>query len=128
MFYAPAMVLSIPPFLVHHIGEENMPYNVYVIELDKKVLQSRKFRKRNPHMNPKLVCYYVGQTSHDPNTRFKQHRIGYKSNRFVKKYGLRLKPRKFKKYNPIETREEAENIERHLANKLRAKGHGVWSN
>jgi hypothetical protein len=105
-----------------------MPYNVYVIELDKEVLKSRKFRKRNPYMNPKLTCYYVGQTNHNPNIRFKQHKNGYKANRFVKKYGFRLRLRKFKKYNPIETREEAENIEQKLADKLRKKGHGVWSN
>ena len=79
-------------------------------------------------MNPKLACYYVGQTIHDPNTRFKQHKTGYKANRFVKKYGLRLKPRKFKKYNPLEKREEAEYIEQILTKKLRKKGHGVWSN
>ena len=105
-----------------------MAYNVYVIELDKEVLKSRKFRKRNPYMNPKLACYYVGQTSHNPNIRFKQHKNGYKSNSFVKKYGLWLRPRKFKKYNPIETREESENIEQELAEKLRKKGYGVLSN
>ncbi len=105
-----------------------MPYNVYIIELDKEVLKSRKFRKRNPHMNPKLVCYYVGQTCHDPDTRFKQHKDGYKANRLVRKYGFRLRQKKFQKYNPIKTREEAEKIERQLTNKLRAKGHGVWSN
>lgn len=105
-----------------------MPYNVYVIELDKEVLKSRKFRKSNPYMNPKRVCYYVGQTNHNPNIRFKQHKNGYKANRFVKKYGVRLRPRKYKKYNPIETRGEAENIEQRLAEKLRRKGHGVWSN
>ena len=53
-----------------------MPYNVYVIELDKEVLKSRKFRK----------------------------------------------------YNPIKKREEAEYIEQILTEKLRKKGHGVWSN
>lgn len=105
-----------------------MPYNVYVIELDKKVLKSRKFRKKNPHMNPKLACYYVGQTYHDPEIRFKQHKDGYKANRFVKKYGFRLKRKKFRKYNPINKREEAEKIEQQLANKLKEKGHGVWSN
>ncbi len=36
--------------------------------------------------------------------------------------------RKYSKYNPIETREEAEKIEQELANKYRRKGHGVWSN
>jgi hypothetical protein len=105
-----------------------MPYNVYVIELDKEVLISKKFREKNHHMNTKLACYYVGQTTHDPKTSIKQHKIGYKANRFVKKYGFRLVSRKFKKYNPIEKREEAEQIERWLTWKLRRKGHGVWSN
>jgi len=105
-----------------------MPYNVYVIELDKEVMKSKKFRERNPHMNPRRACYYVGQTAHDPITRFKQHKNGYKTNSFVKKYGIRLKPRKFKKYNPIGIREEAEKIEQQLTNRLRSKGHGVWSN
>jgi hypothetical protein len=78
-------------------------------------------------MNPRLACFYVGQTSHDPRVRFKQHKIGYKANRFVKKYGLRLLPSIFNTYNPIETRKEAEHIEQMLTNNLRAKGHGVWS-
>lgn len=105
-----------------------MPYNVYVIELDKEVLTSKKFRDMNPRMKPRLACYYVGQSAHDPVTRFKQHKIGYKANRFVKKYGIRLVPRKFKKFNPIAKRKEAEQIEQWLTYKLRKKGHGVWSN
>ena len=105
-----------------------MAYNVYVIKLDKEVLESKKFREKNPHMKPRLACYYVGQTTHNPETRFKQHKAGYKANRFVKKYGLKLVPRKFKKLNPIKKREEAEKIERWLTEKLRKKGHGVWSN
>lgn len=105
-----------------------MPYYVYVIKLDKEVMNSKKFRERNPHMSPRLVCFYVGQTCHDPEVRFKQHKGDYKANRFVKKYGLKLMHRKFKKYNPIKTREEAESIEQKLTEKLRAKGHGVWSN
>lgn len=105
-----------------------MAYNVYVIELDKEVLSSKKFRERNPYINTRKACYYVGQTIHDPITRFKQHKAGYKANRFVKKYGMRLVTRKFKKYNPIDKREKAELVEQKLAKKLRKKGHGVWSN
>ena len=105
-----------------------MPYNVYVIELDKEVLKSKKFRERNPYMNPRLACYYVGQTTHDPNIRFKQHKAGYKANRFVKKYGTRLVPQIFMKFNPIAKRKEAEFLEQWIAEKLREKGHGVWSN
>ena len=105
-----------------------MAYNVYVIELDKKVLKSKKFREKNPNMKTRKTCYYVGQTIHDPTIRFQQHKTGYKSNRYAKNYGLRLVPRKYKKYNPIKKREQAENIERWLTEKLRKKGHGVWSN
>jgi len=105
-----------------------MAYNVYVIELDKSVLISKKFRVKNPNMNSRKACYYVGQTMHDPNTRFKQHKTGYKANRFVKKYGIRLEPRIFSKFNPIAKREEAEYIEQWISEKLREKGHGVWSN
>ncbi len=105
-----------------------MPYYVYVIELDKEVLKSKKFRLRNPDMNSKKACFYVGQSLHEPGIRFNQHKQGYKSNSFVRRYGLWLRQRKYRKYNPIKTREEAEEIERQLTNKLRKKGHGVWSN
>ncbi len=105
-----------------------MPYNVYVIELDKAVLSSKKFREKNPLLKPRLSCYYVGQTTHDPETRFEQHKAGYKANRFVRKYGVRLVPRRFRKFNPIEKRKDAERVEQWLAEKLRKKGHGVWSN
>ena len=105
-----------------------MAYNVYVIELDKGVLVSKKFRKKNPYMDVGKACFYVGQTTHDPETRFKQHKQGYKANRFAKRYGLRLEPRIFSRFNPIAKRKDAERIEQWIAEKLREKGHGVWSN
>jgi hypothetical protein len=105
-----------------------MPYFVYVIELDREVIKSKKFRSRNPNLNPKKACFYVGQSAHNPEIRFWQHKRDYKSNSYVKRYGLSLRPRKYKKYNPIGTRKEAEIIEQKLTEKLRKKGHGVWSN
>ena len=105
-----------------------MAYNVYVIELDKEVLKSKKFRERNPFLNPRRACFYVGQTTHDPVTRFSQHKQGYKANSYVKRYGIRLVWRKFQKYNPIQTRKDAEQVEQWLTDKLRKKGHGIWSN
>jgi len=105
-----------------------MPYYVYVINLDKEVRRSKKFRDYNPKMKRRKTCLYVGQTSHDPKIRFQQHKNGYKSNRFVKKYGVKLNPRIYNRYNPIQTRREAELFEQQLAEKLRRKGHGVWSN
>lgn len=105
-----------------------MSYNVYVIKLDKKVLLSKKFRRRNPDLDPKLDCYYVGQTSLDTEIRFQQHLDGYKASRFPKRYGISLCPEIYKKYNPIKTRSMAEELESWLTTKLRKKGHGVWSN
>ena len=105
-----------------------MPYYVYVIELDKQVLKHKKFRDRNFVLNPRKSCFYVGQSAHLPEIRFSQHKDGYKSNSYVRRYGLKLRPRKYKKYNPIKTREDAERIEQLLTKKLRKKGHGVWSN
>ena len=105
-----------------------MPYYVYVIKLDKEVVKSRKFRERNPGMNSRKACFYVGQSVHEPAIRFRQHKEGYRSNSFVRRYGVGLTPRRYKKFNPIVTRAEAERIEMLLTKKLRGKGHGVWSN
>ena len=105
-----------------------MPYHVYVIQLDKEVLNSRKFRDKNPSMNPRKPCYYVGQSAHPPEVRFRQHKQGYKSNSFVKRFGVTLSPKHYQKYNPVETREQAEALEQYLTKKLRKKRHGVWSN
>ncbi len=105
-----------------------MSYYIYVIELDRSVYKSLKFKKQNPHFYFRNPCFYVGQTSRSPMLRFKQHKDGYKSNIFVKKFGLHLVPSLYEKYNPIPTRKDAEELEEYLANKLRAEKYGVWSN
>jgi hypothetical protein len=105
-----------------------MKYYVYVIRLDNAVLKSCKFRRCNPDVKTSLPCFYVGQSCHPPETRFWQHKGGYKGNRFVKEFGLGLCPRLYERLNPIDTRKEAEIIEARLTESLRSKGHGVWSN
>ena len=103
-------------------------YYVYIIRLKKAVIKSRKFRRCNPDMNLSLPCFYVGQSCHLPEIRFWQHKKGYKSNHFVKEFGLGLCPRLYKNYNPIGDRRDAEIIEAKITQSLRYKGHGVWSN
>jgi hypothetical protein len=105
-----------------------MDYYVYVIRLNDAVLNSRKFRRRNPDLIYGYPCFYVGQSYHPPETRFWQHKNGYKSNRFVKEFGIGLCPRLYENLNPIASRKEAEIIEANLTKNLRFKGHGVWSN
>ena len=45
-------------------------------------------------------CVYVGQSSREPTLRFEQHKEGYKSNKYAREYGIRLRPELYEKYNP----------------------------
>ena len=70
----------------------------------------------------------MGQSARAPMLRFKQHKEAYKSNRFARRFGLKLVPKFYEKYNPIPTRKDAEDLEQYLANKLKKEGYGVWFN
>jgi len=100
---------------------------IYVIELDLKVLENRKFRDANPDYVEGKKCFYVGMTGRTPEDRYLQHKRGYKSGRFVKKYGIGLRPWYYEKLNPM-TYEEAEKMEIEKTRRLRNRGYGVWSN
>jgi len=101
---------------------------IYIIELDKKVADLKKFRKDNPQYILGNTCVYVGQSSRKPALRFDQHKEGYKSNKYAKKFGLKLRPDLYEKYNPIPTRKDAEEMEAMVGNALRKRGFGVWFN
>ena len=103
-------------------------YFVYVIELDQTVSGIKKFRDNNPKYFKGDSCVYVGQSSKKPYVRFEQHKEGYKANVYAKKYGLKLRPDLYEKYNPIPTRKDAEEIEEMLGKSLRKMGYGVWFN
>lgn len=114
-----------------------MRYQVYVIELSKKVFtENTKFRAANPQFNGVLQCLYVGMTSKSPSERLKQHKIGYVnkkgqkiSSNIVQKYGTYLRPSLYEdiNLNPM-TRQEALIMEEKLALDLRRKGYAVWFN
>ena len=103
-------------------------YYVYVIELDPKVADLRKFRAKNPKYIKGNGCLYIGQSSKKPQIRFEQHKEGYKANKYAKIYGLKLRPDLYAKYNPIPTRQDAEQIEEMVGKELRKRGIGVWYN
>jgi len=93
-----------------------------VIKLDKEAMsQDRRLLKANPNMKEDSFYCYVGQTSRTPDERFEQHKQGYKSKSYVKRYGMYLCRKRYEKYNPIATREEAWAMEESLAEKLRKK-------
>ena len=100
-------------------------HHVYVVELDHEVLKERKFMAANPQYRKGMNCFYVGMTGLSPEARFKNHQDGHKSNKYAHKYGKRLCPREYAKYNPM-TYEQAQKREVQLAESFRAKGHAVW--
>ncbi len=105
-----------------------MKYYVYVIELDKQVAKIPKFRSQSPNFLYGSPCFYVGQSSKAPLLRFKQHKEGYKANTYVKRFGVKLVPEFYEKYNPIPSRKDAEELEEYIACQLRKKRYGVWFN
>lgn len=108
-----------PPSAWHH--------SVYVIELDPVVLKDRKFRDANPDHDPAKPCLYVGSTGMSPLMRFINHKRGYKSNRYAKKYGIKLRPDLFECFGSMPW-EAATALEKELACGLREEGYAVWQN
>ena len=114
-----------------------MRYQVYVIELSKKVFtENTRFRLANPQFNGVLECLYVGMTSKSPKERFLQHKTGYVNRKghklsanIVQKYGAYLRPSLYDHINakPM-NRQEALAMEEKLGWKLRKQGYAVWFN
>lgn len=99
-------------------------HHVYVVLLDKKISRLHKVRELNPERDPLKPCVYVGMTGLKPDERFKKHKAGYKSSRYVRKYGVRLMPELYAELNPL-TYDEAVIAEEGLARRLRAEGYTV---
>lgn len=112
----------------HSHAKNPRTYSVYVVELDRRIYAERKsFRDANPDYDPRKPCVYVGSTGLTPEERFANHRKGHKSARFVKAYGIRLRPRLYAKLNPM-TYAEAKALEEVLALRLRKRGYATWWN
>ncbi len=99
-------------------------HNVYVVELDPVVMESRRFRKANEGKIG-AVCLYVGMTGLTPEQRFANHRAGKKANSFVQHFGIHLVPELYQHLNPMPY-EEAAAMEQKLAEQLRNQGFAVW--
>jgi predicted GIY-YIG superfamily endonuclease len=98
---------------------------VYIVELHRDVLYDARFRKANPGYDGFAPCIYVGMTGLDPERRFRNHKAGLKSNRFVERFGLRLRPDLYAFFNPMPYAAACE-LESDLADDYRAKGWAVW--
>ncbi len=100
-------------------------HNVYVIELDGRVLNHARFRAANPERDITKPCVYVGCTGLTPEKRFAKHKAGIQANTYVKDYGLRLLPKLYAYANPMPY-DAARDMEVELAIALQAEGYAVW--
>jgi len=104
-----------------------LKYYVYVIDLDKKVLEKeKKFRDANPQYVEGKPCVYVGQSYLKPRERYEQHKSGVRSNKYARKYGKWVKRKRIPNKNPHKTRKFAEIREAEVAKILKARGWAVW--
>ena len=100
-------------------------YHVYVVELDDRVWNQRRFRDANPGCDVGKPFFYIGMTGLDPDLRFDRHKADIQANRYVRDFGLRLLPQLYEVYNPMPYAAACE-MEVELAIALREAGHGVW--
>lgn len=100
-------------------------FHVYVVELDRAVLERKAFRDANPWRHDYGDCFYVGMTGLTPEKRFANHKNDVKAGKgWVRDYGIALRPEFYEDLNPMTFR-EAEAQEEELARLLRQEGHAV---
>ena len=100
--------------------------NLYVITLNPAVLWEKEFRQENPGYIEGMPCLYVGMTIHDPGDRYEQHRVGYRSSRYARKYGVELALELMEGFDREGLSDEEQ--EAALADWLRDQGCAVWQN
>ena len=86
-------------------------------------VQSRVYIALLKGVNKKQPGYalYVGKTARNPEVRFQQHKDGYKSSKYVKKYGVCLLPELFEHLN-LMSNSEAIELEVSIAEALKKAG------
>lgn len=100
--------------------------NLYVITLHPAVLALKEFREANPAYVEGMPCVYVGLTIHDPGERYAQHKTGYRSSRYPRRYGVELAQELMDGFDG--TGLDDEQRESALAEWLRGQGCAVWQN
>jgi hypothetical protein len=107
-------------------AKKNKARNLYVITLDPEVLWRREFRQQNPGYLEGMPCVYVGMTIHEPGDRFQQHKLGYRSSKYPRAYGIELAQELIEGFDGAGLGDEQQ--EAALADWLRGQGIAVWQN
>ena len=99
---------------------------LYVITLHPDVLEREEFRHANPGYVEGMPCLYVGMTIHEPGERYRQHKTGYRSSRYPRRYGVELALDVMDGFDA--TAFDKAQREAALADWLRSQGYAVWQN
>jgi hypothetical protein len=92
-------------------------YTIYVIELSRDCVKEACA----------LAPLYVGQTAHDPEHRFAQHKAGGRlAASKAHRYGVKLRWDLMQAIAPCTSRADAELAERAVAEALERRGHRVF--
>ena len=97
-----------------------------MITLHPDVLERKDFREANPGYIEGMPCVYVGITIHDPGDRYLQHKAGYKSSKYPKRYGVELALDLIDGFDDLGLSDDEK--EAALADWLRDQGFAVWQN
>jgi hypothetical protein len=100
--------------------------NLYIITLDPEVLWIKEFHQENPGYIEDMPCVYVGMTIHEPGDRFEQHRLGYRSSKYPRTYGVELALELIEGFDGEGLSDKEK--EAALADWLRDQGYAVWQN
>ena len=100
--------------------------NLYVITLHPDVLELDEFRLANPAYVEGMPCVYVGLTIHTPGDRYEQHKTGYRSSKYPRRYGVELALELMEGFDSEGMSDDAR--EAALADWLRGQGYAVWQN
>jgi Uri superfamily endonuclease len=99
--------------------------HLYVIRLADEVSTKPKIKACNPNYCAGKPCYYVGASKYPPQERFRKHKEGERSSKWVRDYGLYVVTRRCRIIE-VANGIERQVAERNLANELRKKGYGIW--
>jgi hypothetical protein len=116
--------LTSMPQYVDRRGRERWTYICYVIQLDVAACATRGAPcggvcERRP--------VYVGQTTKTASERFAIHKAGGRhASRWVRDFGLHLRPRLSASIGELDTRDAALEAERELGERLRRRGYCVY--
>jgi len=110
-------------------------YYVYIGQLRKEFALSNEAKSKNVNPDPNKFGLYVGSSSKPPRQRWAEHLTRTTTKKGKKNWSDKAADwgmnyihwKKFQDFNPVNSRSEAEKLEKELAIKFSGKGYATWS-